>query len=141
MIKQLDENAARKLFKEQKYGHLGCILAGGEPYVVPVNYLYLDDEIYIHSLPGNKIDALRLNGKICLQVEKIKDSYQWQSAIGFGEFQEIKKKQVVIRILHEFTEHFPRMTPVEGMITDEDVVSELVLFRIDIKKISGIEEK
>jgi Pyridoxamine 5'-phosphate oxidase len=67
MIEHLDENAARKLFKEQKFGHLGCVLASGEPYVVPVNYLYVDDEIYIHSLPGSKIDALRLNGKICLE--------------------------------------------------------------------------
>ena len=59
MIKNLDEKATRKLLKEQKLGHLGCVLESGEPYVVPVNYLFKDDEIYIHCLPGQKLDALR----------------------------------------------------------------------------------
>ncbi len=141
MIEHLDENKARRLFKEQKFGHLGCILASGAPYVVPVNYLFLDDDIYIHSPPGDKIDALRSNGKICLQVEKIKDPYQWQSAIVFGEFEEIKNKQTAVRILHEFTVNFPRLTPVEGIIAEEDRVGGVVLFRIKIKKITGIAEK
>ena len=41
MIKNLDEKAARKLLlREQKLGHLGCVLESGEPYVVPANYLF-----------------------------------------------------------------------------------------------------
>jgi len=91
MINNLDEKAARDVLKEQTIGHLGCVLDSGEPYIVPVNYLYKDDGIYIHSLPGQKLDALRANGKLCLQVEKIDDSCRWQSAIAFGEFQEIKR--------------------------------------------------
>jgi nitroimidazol reductase NimA-like FMN-containing flavoprotein (pyridoxamine 5'-phosphate oxidase superfamily) len=45
MIKELDEETARKLLNEQKFGHLGCILEDGEPYVVAINYLYRDGEI------------------------------------------------------------------------------------------------
>jgi len=37
MIKNLDEKAVRKVLKEQRIGHLGCVLENGEPYVVPVN--------------------------------------------------------------------------------------------------------
>jgi len=74
MIKNLDEKATRKLLKEQKLGHLGCVLDSGEPYVIPVNYLFKADGIYVHVLPGQKLDAMRANGKICLQVDKIEDS-------------------------------------------------------------------
>ena len=140
MIKNLDEKAARKVLKEQRIGHLGCVLESGEPYVVPVNYLFKEDGIYIHSLPGQKLDALRANGKICLQVEKIEKSCQWQSAIAFGEFQEIKKINEKIEILKEFSARFEHLTPVEAMIEEQWNLGGLVVFRLNIKRISGMAE-
>jgi len=47
-----------------------CIAAGW-PYVVPVNYFFDGKDIYIHSLPGKKLDALRANPRACLQVDEI----------------------------------------------------------------------
>ncbi len=140
MIKNLDEKAARKLLKEQRIGHLGCVLESGEPYVVPVNYLFKEGNIYVHCLPGQKLDALRANGKVCLQVEKIGDSCQWQSAIAFGEFQEIKRTNEKIEILKEFSARFEHLTPVEAMMEEKWNVGGLVVFRINIKRISGMAE-
>lgn len=141
MIRELSEKEALELLSEQKNGHLGCVLSGGQPYVVPVNYLFHDDKIYIHSLPGDKIDALRANGKICLQVEKIEDSYQWKSAIAFGDFREVKKTNEIIRIMQAFSEKFPRLTPVEAMIEEGWNAGGIVLFRIKTRRITGIEER
>ena len=140
MIKNLDEKAARKLLKEQKLGHLGCVLESGEPYVVPVNYLFRDDEIYIHCLPGQKLDALRANGKVCLQVEKIGKSCRWQSAIAFGEFQEVKRTNKKLEILKEFSDSFEHLTPVEAMIKEHWNLGGLIVFRLNIKRITGISE-
>ena len=140
MIKNLDEKAARKLLKEQKLGHLGCVLESGEPYVVPVNYLFRDDEIYIHCLPGQKLDALRANGKVCLQVEKIGKSCRWQSAIAFGEFQEVKRTNKKIEILKEFSTRFEHLTPVEAMMEEQWNLGGLVVFRLNIKRITGMSE-
>ena len=140
MIKNLDEKAARKVLKEQRIGHLGCVLESGEPYVVPVNYLFKEGNIYVHCLPGQKLDALRANGKVCLQVEKIGDSCQWQSAIAFGEFQEIKRTNEKIEILKEFSARFEHLTPVEAMMEEKWNVGGLVVFRINIKRISGMAE-
>lgn len=140
MINNLDEKAARTLLKEQKLGHLGCVLESGEPYVVPVNYLFKDDEIYIHCLPGQKLDALRANGKVCLQVEKTGDSCQWESAIAFGEFQEIKKTNKKIEILKEFSARFEHLTPVEAMMEEQWNLGGLVVFRLNIKRITGMAE-
>ena len=140
MIKNLDEKETRKILKEQKFGHLGCVLDSGEPYVVPVNYLFKDGEIYIHCLPGQKLDALRANGKVCLQVEKIEDSCRWQSAIAFGEFQEIKRTNKKIEILKEFSTRFEPLTPVEAMIEEQWNLGGLVVFRLNIKRITGMSE-
>ncbi len=140
MIKNLDKNEAQKLLKEQKFGHLGCVLESGEPYVVPVNYLFKDDEIYIHCLPGQKLDALRANGKVCLQVEKIGKSCRWKSAIAFGEFQEVKRTNKKIEILKEFSTRFEHLTPVEAMIEEQWNLGGLVVFRLNIKRITGMSE-
>ncbi len=140
MIKTLSETEAQKLLKEQKFGHLGCILETGEPYVVPVNYLFYDEEIYLHLLPGDKLDALRTNPKICLQVEKIEDILKWQSVIVFGEFQEVKRTNEKIKVMQEFAKKFERLTPVEAMIEEEWNLGGTVVFRIKIKKITGMAE-
>jgi nitroimidazol reductase NimA-like FMN-containing flavoprotein (pyridoxamine 5'-phosphate oxidase superfamily) len=139
MIKNLNENEVRELLHDQRFGHLGCVLASGEPYVVPVNYLFKDDGIYIHVLPGQKLDAMRENHKICLQVDKIENSSRWQSAIAFGEFQEIKKINEKIEILKEFSEHSEQSTPVETMIEEQWNLGGMVVFRLNIKRITGME--
>ena len=140
MVKNLNENEARDLLNDQKFGHLGCVLESGEPYVVPVNYLFKDDGIYVHLLPGQKLDAMRVNHKICLQVEKIIDSCRWQSVIAFGEFQEIKRINAKIEILKEFSVRFEHLAPVEAMIEEEWNLGGTVVFRINIKRITGISE-
>ena len=140
MIKNLDEKATRELLNEQRIGHLGCVLENGEPYVVPVNYLFKDEGIYVHSLPGQKLDALRANGKVCLQVEKIGKSCRWKSAIAFGEFQEVKRTNKKIEILKEFSARFEHLTPVEAMIEEQWNLGGLIVFRLNIKRITGMSE-
>ena len=140
MIKNLNKEEAQKLLKELKLGHLGCVLESGEPYVVPVNYLFSGDEIYIHCLPGQKLDALRANGKICLQVEKISEPCRWQSAIAFGEFQEVKRMNKKIEILKAFAARFDHLTPVEAMSEEHWNSGGLVVFRFGIKRLTGMSE-
>jgi len=41
-----------------------------EPYVVPMNFGYRDDYIYLHSAgEGRKLDILRNNDKVCIEFE------------------------------------------------------------------------
>lgn len=140
MISELSEKAAEKLLGGQRVAHLGCVLDGGEPYVVPVDYIFKDGRIYIHSLPGQKLDALRANGKVCVQVEEIKDACRWQSVIVFGEFQEIKRTNEKVEILREFNERFRQLTPVEAMIEEKWNLGGIVVFRINVRRITGVAE-
>ena len=140
MIKELSHEMTLKIIGEQKFGHLGCVLENGDPYVVPVNYLFKDEQIYIHCLPGQKLDALRANGKICLQIEKIEDAFRWHSVQVFGEFQEIKRTNEKTEILRAFNERFAQLTPVEAMSEEKWNRGGIVVFRINIKNITGMAE-
>jgi len=139
MISQLSEQEARALLRACTVARLGCVYNGG-PYVVPVNYVCDGEEIYIHSLSGRKIDALRANPKTCLQVDQISDAYHWRSAIAYGDYEEViepTKRDWAVKALQA---RFPNLTPVES-VPVHDGQSSVIIFRIRVREISGVGEK
>jgi len=75
MARTLTESEARALIQASKVERLGCVVDGG-PYVVPINYVFANDSIYSHSLPGLKIEAMRAQPRVCLQVEEIESNFK-----------------------------------------------------------------
>ena len=138
MLRQLSENETRKLLASGRVGRLGCIV-DGSPYVVLVSYILRDDRIYIHSPEGRKIEALRANPRACLQIDDIRDQYQWRSAIAFGNYHEISDSDERDRALSELIERFPHLTPVESM-TLQAGGSSIIVFFIQIKHVTGVAE-
>ena len=75
----------------------------GEAYIVPVNFGYKDNKLYIHSAPeGKKIDFLKKNNRICFEMEldheiiKDKVACKWttkyRSVIGYGTISIVQEK-------------------------------------------------
>ena len=138
MIAQLRSNESREILSQQRLGRLGCCLEN-EPYVVPVNYLFENDCIYIHSLPGRKISLLRSNPRACLQVDDIEDDFNWRSVIATGWYEEVTDAQERERKLAALFRHLPHLTPVESKM--KSGAEQAILFRIRIERISGVCER
>ncbi len=136
MIKPLTSEEARALLKECRTGRIGCI-ADGSPYVVPVSYIFHGDKIYVHSLLGQKIKALRENPRTCIQVDEIVDDYHWRSAIAFGKYREVTESGERDRVISELLARFPFLTPVES-VPVHDGGSSVVVFCIEVERISGV---
>ncbi|HJQ24250.1 MAG TPA: pyridoxamine 5'-phosphate oxidase family protein [Blastocatellia bacterium] len=130
---------SRALIEAGRIGHLGCV-ADGMPYVVPVCYLLSDDAIYVHSLGGRKVRALRQDPRACLQVEAIVDDYNWRSAIAFGRFEEVTDADERERAVRRLLARFPRLTPVES-VPVHDGQSSVIVFCIRIEAITGVCER
>jgi uncharacterized protein len=139
LSKVLSEEAALALISAGKIGRLGC-LDGGEPYVVPINYVVEDGSIYSHSLPGRKIDAMRTHPRVCLQVDQIIDDFHWRSAIAFGDFEEIRVPSDRRSILSKLLARFPLLTPVEAVRARDAAPPDSVVFRLRIERITGMAE-
>lgn len=138
MVGNLREDESRQILREQHFGRLGCCL-DGEPYVVPVSYLFEGDSIYVHSMPGRKINILRANPRACLQVDNIKNTYDWKSVIAFGFFVELTDQAERRNMLVRLFNHFPHLTPVESRM--EANVDHAIVFRLQVDSISGVYEK
>jgi nitroimidazol reductase NimA-like FMN-containing flavoprotein (pyridoxamine 5'-phosphate oxidase superfamily) len=136
-IGRLSEDDARAILRAGSLGRLGCI-ADGSPYVVPVNYCYDGKDIYIHTLPGRKINALRDNPRACLQVDEIQDSYHWRSVIAYGGYEEVSDEKAREEILVILFNRAPNMTPVESKLADG--LKEIIVFRIKVDEITGVGE-
>jgi len=139
MISALNQEETRALLSEARTGRLGCVVAGG-PYIVPVNYVFHDDRIYIHSLPGRKVDALRANPRACLQVDDVQDAYHWRSVIAFGRYEEVTDDGERQWAMRRLLARFPHLTPVES-VPVHDGQSSVILFRIDVEEMTGVGEK
>jgi uncharacterized protein len=137
-IGRLKDTDALAILREGTLGRLGCI-ASGWPYVVPVNYFFDGKDIYIHSLPGKKIDALRANPRVCLQVDEIEDSYHWRSVIAYGTFEEVSSEETRENVLTKLYSRLPHMTPVESMLVKG--LKETLVFRIKVDEVTGMGEE
>jgi uncharacterized protein len=135
---RLRETDSLAILNEGSLGRHGCI-AAGRPYVVPVNYIFDGKDIYIHSLPGKKIDALRANPRVCLQVDEIKDSYHWRSVIAYGIFEEVSSEETRENVLSKLYSRLPHMTPVESKLVEG--LKETIVFRIKVDEITGMGEE
>ncbi|NNE99500.1 MAG: hypothetical protein HKN25_10825 [Pyrinomonadaceae bacterium] len=140
MIRKLDERSSLELLRKKKSGRLGCVLPSGEPYVVPVNYLFDGEHIHLHSLPGEKIEAMKANPNICLQAQEMSvDGFEWQSVIAFGKYREVEEPNKT-KVLTRFYKAFPRFTPVEAKLGREYIPENVIVFRLKINRLTGTEE-
>jgi nitroimidazol reductase NimA-like FMN-containing flavoprotein (pyridoxamine 5'-phosphate oxidase superfamily) len=122
-----------------------AMLDNDSPYILPVNYGYKDNIIYIHSAPeGKKIDLLKKNNKICFEIEQkaeivkhekpCKWATKYRSVIGYGEIEivtdyEEKKKGLNI-IMSHYGEHL-------NLDYSEKQVENIVILRLIISELTG----
>jgi nitroimidazol reductase NimA-like FMN-containing flavoprotein (pyridoxamine 5'-phosphate oxidase superfamily) len=139
MINNLSREESFALLRASSLARLGCI-ADGEPYVVPVNYVCDEVSVIIHSLPGKKIDALRANPRVCVQVDEIRDHLNWTSVLAHGRYEEITSGAPRESAMSQLLAAFPELTPVESVIARDAGAPAPVVFRVLIDHVTGIRE-
>jgi nitroimidazol reductase NimA-like FMN-containing flavoprotein (pyridoxamine 5'-phosphate oxidase superfamily) len=138
MIRPLSYEDAYAVLAEHQVGRLGCVDEMG-PYVVPISYVIHNDSLYSHSLLGRKIEALRKDPRVCLQVDRISDDSHWKSAIAFEKYEEVTDPEIRAWIIQKFFKRFPHLTPVES-VPVHDGQSSVIIYRIRIEQVTGVGE-
>jgi len=88
-IQTLTDSENIGVLREEDHAHLACHVKD-DLYVVPITYAFEDGHIYSHSQEGKKIEMMRQNPNVCIQVEQIQDFFHWKSVIVWGKFEELK---------------------------------------------------
>ncbi|TLP81790.1 pyridoxamine 5'-phosphate oxidase family protein [Maribacter sp. ACAM166] len=147
MIKDLSTKTCIDMLAKNYIGRLGFI-AKGEPYIIPVTYYYYDKDhnsIISYSAEGHKIEAMRKNRNVSLEVDEITSVNHWRSVLVHGLFEELEQIDAKY-LLHQFAEG------VKKVITEREhehpqFIGEFsaklkgegipVVYRIKIREITG----
>jgi nitroimidazol reductase NimA-like FMN-containing flavoprotein (pyridoxamine 5'-phosphate oxidase superfamily) len=70
------------------FGRLACA-RDNQPYVVPIYFAYGPDLLYGFTTVGQKIEWMRTNPKVCVEVDEVVSHFQWTSVIVMGRYQEL----------------------------------------------------
>lgn len=138
-IQELSSEENVGLLEQNIFGHMACTWKD-EIYLIPLTYAFSDGYIYSHSKLGKKIEMMRKNPKVCIQVEDVNSFFNWKSVIAWGEFEELKEDEAAsgMRLLvrkiaeKESGEHISSL--------EMDLMSMLetaVIFRVKVEKTTG----
>ncbi|MFD0673321.1 pyridoxamine 5'-phosphate oxidase family protein [Cohnella sp. GCM10027633] len=65
-----DKEKIERFLEQAQVGYLG-MAAGGMPYVVPMNYAWLNGAIYVHGAEeGKRAHCLRENDQVCFAISE-----------------------------------------------------------------------
>lgn len=88
MVGTLSDIEIDALLADQKFARLGCH-ALGQTYVVPISFAYSDGRILGQTTPGKKIEMMKTNPEVCVEVDDVRSLTDWRSAIVWGRFEEL----------------------------------------------------
>jgi nitroimidazol reductase NimA-like FMN-containing flavoprotein (pyridoxamine 5'-phosphate oxidase superfamily) len=114
---------------------LGCV-NDGQPYVVPLHVAFDGYHLYGLSTVGRKIEWMRANPRVCVEVEEIQGPSQWTTVLVFGHYEELGPADAAAR---EWAEALlaPRATFwAPAMARPQDRVTPVV-FRVRITRVTG----
>ena len=88
MFGKLSAEEIEEVLNHQIIGRIGCH-ADGLTYVVPVSFAYDGVYVYVRTFEGLKLEMMRKNAQVCLQVDILENMANWKSVIAWGEFEEL----------------------------------------------------
>ncbi len=134
---------ARELLIRGEYGFLSLVGPAGEPYGVPISYVYHDGEIYFHSAPdGRKVDyfcgSARASFCVVGATELLPAQFatRYQSAIASGQVRELvgeEKIQALVWLVEKYSAQYLQ-EGLEYIASDQDKTR---VFALHIRHLSG----
>ncbi|MFL5242657.1 MAG: pyridoxamine 5'-phosphate oxidase family protein [Gemmataceae bacterium] len=92
VIREMSREECFKVLAGTRLVRLGCAHEN-QPYVVPVYLAYHEASgcLYGFTTPGQKVEWMRANPLVCVEVDEITANDQWVTIIAMGRYEELPK--------------------------------------------------
>ncbi len=139
-----DQNELIAILKTSKICRL-ALADENTPYIVPLNYGYKDNALYIHSaLSGKKLDLIKKNKLVCFEIESnvkivpsnsaCKYSTHYKCIIGLGRAELIHDRGSIKEALDIIMHH---QTGRNGWSYSEESANKVMIIKIAIESMTG----
>jgi uncharacterized protein len=78
----------RRVLEEESFGRLACARRD-QPYIVPIYFAYQGEHLYGFSPVGQKIEWMRANPSVCVEIDAVTSPDRWFSIIVMGRYEEL----------------------------------------------------
>ena len=141
-IHEMTVDECRDALQKANVGRLACA-RDGQPYAVPINFAFDGTYLYGFTTLGQKIEWMRANPLVCLEVDEIIGENQWMSIVLFGRYEELPDepqfKNARVRAHAFLQKRAIWWEPAYISQEHRDQTHSLIpiFYRIHIKKITG----
>lgn len=139
----IEDKEAIELLCLCEYGFLSTVSQNGQPYGIPLSYVYRDDCIYFHCAKvGQKISNIEHNNKVSFSVvgktKTLPDLFatEYESVVVFGiasEVSGVERENVLLWILEKYSPGY--LAEGKEYIQLKDKTTKVM--KIEIERFSG----
>lgn len=135
-----------EIFRQNDVGRLATAV-DGEPYIVPMNFAYISDNIYLHTHKnGKKIKNIQRNPKVCFEVDSgeiitgenpCDYSWRYKSAVACGKAKIVKSEEEKLKALRLISDKYSFG---KGKLITQELMEkfdQLWIIEIKIDKMTG----
>ena len=88
IIHEMTTQECKNFLTRTTFGRLACAL-DNQPYVVPIYFAFDGHHVYCFSTVGQKIEWMRTNPLVCLEVDEVVNHLHWTSVVALGRYEEL----------------------------------------------------
>ena len=96
LIHEMTKEECLEVLTHADFGRLACA-RDDQPYVVPVyfandaqhNCVYKRHHLYLFSPLGQKIEWMRINPLVCVEIDDVRSYNEWLSVVVLGRYEEL----------------------------------------------------
>jgi nitroimidazol reductase NimA-like FMN-containing flavoprotein (pyridoxamine 5'-phosphate oxidase superfamily) len=88
LIQDMTREMSLSLIESSRYGRIACAKEG-QPYVTPLSYAYSTGYLYCFSTVGTRIEWMRVNPLVCVEIEDLVSLEEWRTVVIFGLYHEL----------------------------------------------------
>jgi uncharacterized protein len=137
------------ILKNNYIAHLAYVY-NNVPFILPITYYYdeIENIIVSYSNMGHKINAMRLNPFVALQLEEINSINNWKSVQLVGEFEELNGSEAKMQ-LHKFAQNVKNILAkkenknpdlINSFSSKLNTDNKPIVYRIKVSEIFGKEK-
>ena len=92
LIHEMTETECYSTLAHSRLGRLACVHEN-QPYIVPIYFVHEASYLYGFTTPGQKVEWMRSNPLVCVELDEVVNNTQWMSIIIFGKYEELPETQ------------------------------------------------
>lgn len=87
LVREMSREECQELLARLGFGRIACSRED-HPYIVPMYFASEPDHLYGFATMGQKIEWMRSNPVVCVEVDEVRSHTDWASVVVSGRYEE-----------------------------------------------------